>query len=581
MAFGFMRPFRPWLVATALSLGAFPVAGQDTAAAPDPALTEVADAGAYLAARASLSEHSYGDAAFWYDRALGMERDNPFLLEGLILALMGKGDFGAAADAAGRLIEIGGRSQAGAIALLVADARAGAYDQLLAALPERAIGNLMDQLVLAWAEFGQGRMADALARFDQIAANGALKPFGLYHKALALAAVGDFQSADDLLSGRAEGPLVVNRRGVMAHAQILSQLERNDEALALLERSFGTEAEPQLDAMRRDLAAGAPLPFTIVPDAQAGLAEVLFSLAVALNGEAEDAYTLLYAIAAAELNPVHIEAVLLSAGLLERLGQPALAADVYARIPAESTAYYTAELGRISTLLAQDRQEEGIAALEVLATRFPDLGAVHSTMGDALRRVERFEEAAAAYTRAIDLIPVPQQRHWGLFYARAVSYERAKLWEQAEPDFRKALELNPDQAQVLNYLGYSFVDRNENLDEALTLIKRAVELQPDAGYIIDSLAWAYFRLGRYEDALEPMERASLLEPVDPIVTDHLGDVYWAVGREREARFQWRRALSFEPEEAEAERIRRKLEVGLDEVLREEGAPPLHSVPNAN
>ncbi|MCU0816999.1 MAG: tetratricopeptide repeat protein [Cypionkella sp.] len=581
MASGIMRPLRPWLVAAALCLSALPVVAQEAGAEPDPALSDVADAGAYLAARAALSEHSYRDAAFWYDRALGMERDNPFLLEGLVLSLMGKGDFAAAAEAAEQLLATGGRSQAGAIALLVADAREGAFDVLLEARPERAIGNLMDQLVLAWSEFGMGRMADAVARFDAIIANGALKPFGLYHKALALAAVGDFQSADDILSGRAEGPLVVNRRGVIAHAQILSQLERHGEALDLLERSFGTEAEPQLDQIRRDLAAGAPLPFTIVPDAQAGMAEVLFSLAVALNGEAEDAYTLLYALAAVELNPAHVEAVLLSAGLLERLDQPALAADVYARIAPDNPAYYTAELGRISTLLAQEQQEEGLDALEALAGRYPDLGAVHTTMGDALRRAERFEEAAAAYTRAIDLIAAPEQRHWGLFYARAVAFERAKLWEQAEPDFRRALELNPDQAQVLNYLGYSFVDRNENLDEALALIKRAVELQPDAGYIIDSLAWAYFRLGRYEEALEPMERASLLEPVDPVVTDHLGDVYWAVGREREARFQWRRALSFEPEEAEAERIRRKLEVGLDEVLREEGAPPLHSVPNAN
>ena len=123
---------------------------------------------------------------------------------------------------------------------------------------------------------------------------------------------------------------------------------------------------------------------------------------------------------------------------------------------------------------------------------------------------------------------------------------------------------------MLNYLGYSLVDRGEKLEEALEMIQRAVAARPDAGYIIDSLAWAYFRLGRYQDALEPMERASLLEPVDPVVTDHLGDVYWENGRKLEARFQWRRALSFEPEEKEAVRIRRKLEIGLDEVRKEEG-----------
>ena len=130
---------------------------------------------------------------------------------------------------------------------------------------------------------------------------------------------------------------------------------------------------------------------------------------------------------------------------------------------------------------------------------------------------------------------------------------------------------------MLNYLGYGFIDMNRNLDEALAMIERAVELAPNTGYILDSLAWGYYRLGRYADALAPMEKASLMEPVDPIVTDHLGDVYWAVGRKLEARFQWRRALSFDPEEKEADRIRRKLAVGLDAVLAEEGAAPLKPV----
>ena len=158
---------------------------------------------------------------------------------------------------------------------------------------------------------------------------------------------------------------------------------------------------------------------------------------------------------------------------------------------------------------------------------------------------------------------------WVLFFYRGICHEQSKDWPAAEADFRRALELNPTQPQVLNYLGYGLVDRGEKLDEALAMIEKAVAGDPDKGYIIDSLAWALFRLGRYEEAVEPMERASLLEPVDPIVTDHLGDVYWMVGRKLEAQFQWRRALSFEPTEKDAERIRRKLEIGLDAVMAEE------------
>ena len=163
---------------------------------------------------------------------------------------------------------------------------------------------------------------------------------------------------------------------------------------------------------------------------------------------------------------------------------------------------------------------------------------------------------------------------------RGIAHERLKQWDKAEADLRRALELKPGQPQVLNYLGYSFVELRTNMDEALDMIVRAVKAQPNDGYITDSLGWVLYRMGRYQEAVPHMERAAELVPVDPIINDHLGDVYWAVGRKREARFQWNRALSFDPEEQDAERIRRKLAVGLDKVLEEEGAAPI-SLANEN
>ena len=154
--------------------------------------------------------------------------------------------------------------------------------------------------------------------------------------------------------------------------------------------------------------------------------------------------------------------------------------------------------------------------------------------------------------------------------------ERAGDWPAAEADFRAALAIVPDQPTVLNYLGYSLIERGEKLDEAMDMIERAVAGDPDSGYILDSLAWALYRLGRYDEAVPHMERAVEMAAVDPILNDHLGDVYWAVGRLREARFQWRRALSFAPaDDLDEDRLRRKLEVGLDVVRAEAGEPPLH------
>ncbi|HOZ34044.1 MAG TPA: tetratricopeptide repeat protein, partial [Tabrizicola sp.] len=426
------------------------------------------------------------------------------------------------------------------------------------------------------AKVGEGKMSEALAEFDELTKSKGLEAFGYFHKALALASVGDFEGADEILSGRAAGPIFVMRRGVFAHVQILSQLERNADALALLDRSFGTEPDPVVDALRLRLQAGEPLPFDTIRTARDGIAEVFFSVAAALNGEADPVYTLLHLRVAEYLRPDHADVVLLTADTLETLGQHQLAVETYATFPPDDPAYVSAEIGRAGALRSDGQVDAAIQAMQALARAHPDLFSVQFALGDMLRLEERFDEAEVAYTAAINLQTKITEEDWVLFFYRGISHEQSKDWAAAEADFRQSLTLNPDQPQVLNYLGYGLVDRGESLDEALGMIEKAVAADPEQGYIIDSLAWAYFRLGRYEDALRPMEKASVLEPVDPIVTDHLGDVYWMVGRKLEARFQWRRALSFEPTETDATRILRKLEVGLDEVMAEEAkaSPPI-------
>lgn len=414
-------------------------------------------------------------------------------------------------------------------------------------------------------------MSDALALFDEITRIDGMEAFGHFHKALALASVGDFEGADEILSGRAAGPIFVMRRGVFAHVEILSQLERNADALELLDRSFGTEPDPLVDALRRRLQAGEPIPFETVRTARDGIAEVFFSVGTALNDDADPVYTLLHLRIASYLRPDHSDATLLTADVLQRLEQHRLAAETYATFGPDDPNYVAAEIGRAGALRAQGNPEAAIEALQALARSHGDIIQVQFSLGDMLRMEERFDEAEVAYTAAIDLLPEVNDNDWILYFYRGIAHEQSKDWAPAEADFRRALDLNPTQPQVLNYLGYGLVDRGEKLEEALEMIKKAVAGDPKQGYIIDSLAWAYFKLGRYDEALEPMERASLLEPVDPIVTDHLGDVYWMVGRKLEARFQWRRALSFEPTEKDAERIRRKLEVGLDVVMQEEAA----------
>jgi len=540
--------------------------------------------GPYLAARVASGHNDYSAAASYYTRALARDPSNPLLLESAILSQVGLGDIARAVPVA-EVLRAGGRdSQVADLVLLVDLAKRGEFDAALARLDAgTTVGPLVEGLFRAWAELGRGQMSEAQTAFDAVVQVRGLELFGTYHKALALASAGDFEGADKILSGAAAGPLRLTRRGVIAHVEVLSQLERNAAAIELIDKAFGNEPDPTLEAMRRRLEAGEMLPFTVVTSATDGMAEVFHSLAGALSGEATDVFTLVYARLGEYLRPDHVDAILLVAALLESQDQYDLATESYNRIPRDDPAYPVAELGRAEALIAAGRMDAAIEALQQLAKSYPDQEVIWANLGDVLRRAERFEDAVRAYDAAIALFGEENAAQWPVYYARGICHERQKRYETSEADMRKALDLQPGQPQILNYLGYSFLEQGRNFDEALAMIESAVAARPEDGYIVDSLAWAYFRLGRYDEAVAPMERAVELMPVDAVVNDHLGDVYWAVGRKREAEFQWSRALSFaaDSSEADADRIRRKLDVGLDAVLASEGAKPLAVSKNAD
>jgi tetratricopeptide (TPR) repeat protein len=537
------------------------------------------NAGAYLAARIAAAENDYRSAAEYFTRALVLDPSNLGLMEGAMSSFVSAGQADRAIPIATRIIQSSPSSQLANLVLVAKDAKDGDWEELLANLDAgQSVGPLFDGLARAWALVGAGRMNDAILAFDAVSENPGVGAFGFYHKALALASVGDFEGAAEMFSAAAGPQLRLTRRGTIAYAEVLSQLDRGADAVEIIDRTFGADLDPSLAELRRQLAAGAPVPYGGIVSAREGVAEAAFSIAGALNGEAADGYTLIYARVAQYLDPVHVDALLLAASLLDNLGQYDLATEAFAAVPREHPFFHLAELGRAEALRSAGDVDAAIDLLRALSESHSDIAAVHVTLGDMLRREERFDEATPAYDRAVALFDGVEEAQWIVYFSRGITHEREDRWPQAEADFRKALELRPDQPQVLNYLGYSLVEMKINLEEALDMIERAVAAEPQSGYIVDSLGWVLYRLGRYDEALVHMERAVELLPVDPVVNDHLGDVYWAVGRKREAEFQWHRALSFigmgESTDAEPDRIRRKLEIGLDAVLVEEGAPPL-------
>jgi tetratricopeptide (TPR) repeat protein len=561
-------------IALAVLLGLSPAYGHAQEAPRDGL------AGALLSGRAAAASDNFAQIADSYERALLVDPENPFFRE---LAMQGNlltGNFERAAELAALISATDQGSQVANIILQADEFERRAFDAALGAVADgRLTGALTDLAAEAWAHVGLGRVSDALTTFERaLDERPELAPFALYLKALMLAYVGDLESASAILSGDAEGPVSLTRRGVLAHLAILSQLGQFDIALELAEDMFGAHPEEDAALVVDALRAGQTIPFTVVRNATDGMAEVYLMLSAALLGDrGGDWLPLIYARLALALRPDNGDAILLTGQLLERYQQFELAQDVYQSLPATHPQFLAARLGQANALFATGDKDGAIAKLQALTEARPDSVLAFTALGDMLRREERYAEAEAAYAAALDLIGTPEERHWVLLYTRAIALERMGEFDRAEPIFRQVLEFVPDEPQVLNYLGYSLVEARRNLDEALEMIERAVAGDPESGYITDSLGWALFRLGRFDEALPVMERAVELLPADPILNDHLGDVYWAVGRYREARFQWRRAISFAPHpDLDLDRVRRKLELGLYQVLEEEGADPLHS-----
>ena len=536
------------------------------------------DAGAYLAAQIAAHEFDYTAAARYYERLISEENPAPELIEAAMISEVGRGALPEALAIAQRLAAAEPENKIASLLLVAEPVREGDFAGALARLDGKPEAWLMgDNLMRGWLQAGLGQMSEAVKSFDAAGGEAGFESFAAYHKALALAMVGDFEGADAVLSSEAGQSVLTSRRGVLTHVQVLSQLERNSDAIALIDKVFGRSTDAEISGLRAALEAGEALDFTLVNDAREGVAELYYSFGTALVGEMPQGFSLIFTRIASWLRPDLSDAALVTAGLLESIGQHDLAIAAFAEVQPESPAFASAEIGRADAMVAAGRSEAAIEVLENLTRTKGEQAGVWIALGDALRREDRFAESADAYDKAIDILGAPQPDDWFVWYARAISQERSDQWDKAEPGFRKALELNPGQPSVLNYLGYSYVEKQQNLDEALTMIEQAVAARPDAGYIVDSLGWALYRLGRYEEAVVHMERAVELEAVDAVVNDHLGDVYWAVGRKREAEFQWKRALSFGPnDDLDMDRVRRKLELGLDKVLADEGAPPLRA-----
>ncbi|MCA0449991.1 MAG: tetratricopeptide repeat protein, partial [Proteobacteria bacterium] len=335
--------------------------------------------------------------------------------------------------------------------------------------------------------------------------------------------------------------------------------------LYLRYRQVAPDSPVVLAGLTRTRVGAPPVPAPEFPlrDARKGAADTLFNLAALFRQDATIATAVSFGRLGLHLDPDAALGLMTVAEIVDGMDRRDEADKLFARVPADSPYAYVAQMRRAENMQERGDLNGALAALEKLARENPDRFDALTSMGNFLRNAERFTEAAAAYGRALERVGAnPERRHWSIFYVRGIAFERAKNWPEAERHFKRALELFPEQPDVMNYLAYTWVDRGENLVEAERMLRRAVEQRPNSGHIVDSLGWAFYRLGRYEEAVPLLERAAELLPEDPVLLDHLGDGYWRVGRRREASFQWERALRSKPDAELKVELEKKLRDGL-------------------
>src|ERR1700687_3479417 len=523
--------------------------------------------GSYLAARHASVERDANSAAAFYRSALRTDPKNNELLDRAFISSLADGDIDEAVKLADRILTIDKANRVARLVVGVRDLKQKKYAAAQLNINQSIRGPITDlvaTLLSGWASYGAGDTKSAIANIDKLTGPEWYPIFKDLHAGMIL----ELANREKDAGARFERAYKLDDsmlRVTEAYARWLSRNKDSTAAKAVYE-AFDKKLprHPLVLEGLRETKAGKKLS-PLVDSAQAGAAETLYGIGATLTRRGGEDLALVYLQLALYLAPNHPLALLSLADLYESVKKPGMAIKVYERMPAGSPLKRNAQIQLATNLDAADRGEEAIKILKTVTTEDPrDLEAIMA-LGNIERGRKKFADCAQTYSLGVEALPANNDKANSVYYYyRGICEERSKQWNKAEADMRKALELQPEQPHVLNYLGYSWIDQGINLDEGMKMIKRAVDQRPDDGYIVDSLGWAYYRIGNYDDAVKNLERAVELRPEDPTINDHLGDAYWRVGRTLEATFQWSHARDLKPEEGELKKIEEKLENGLPE-----------------
>ncbi len=537
-------------------------ASADKVAGDTPELA-ASQPGNYLAGLIASADRDTTAAEAYYRETLRIDPRNPDLIERAFSSTLANGDVPGASALAERLLVRDPGNRLAHLAIATGQIGRGEYTaarQQLFSKDAAQARDVTSALLIAWCYAGQNDLRHALDTVDRIRDPGVVA-FRDLHAGLIADELGNAAEAERRLKSAYESDKNA-LRFADAYARFLAAHGNRDGAIKVYEDfSVGAPSHPVIERALSDLKAGRPLP-AFVATAKDGAAEALYGLGAAGVRQDDEMPALVYLRLSLFLRPNDDLTAVSLANLFEQMKKDDLAIAAYESVPSSSPLYEDSRIQAALVLDGLGQTDDAMKRLEEIVEANPhDVDAL-SALAGVQRSAKKYTEAAATYDKAIAAIGIPNKDNWTLFYFRGICYERAKEWPKAEEDFKRALELYPDQPLVLNYLGYSWVDQGLNLEEAFTMLRRAVELRPNDGYIVDSLGWAHYKLGHYAEAAETLERAVDLKPSDPVLNDHLGDAYWRVDRKIEAHFQWNHARDMQPEPEDLPAILKKIDEGL-------------------
>lgn len=522
--------------------------------------------GSYLAGQEALSELRTDDAASYLLDATEEEWENPAVVERAFTALTADGRIDDAAELARHMMELAPNHELAQLVTATVALKERRYPTVVKLLDNMGFDNFIGitgAVVRAWAQVGLGDVDQAYTDLDEMNGSG-LETFLVFHRALMADIGGDRRALEYAEAAYEADPMV--SRIVEAYARILGNAGQADAALEVID-TYENQGlvHPAVTQVRESLLAGRR-PGKFASGIPAGAAELFHGIGSALARDGAQDVAVVFLQLGRYLDPQSDVLALTIGQLYDAAGQHESANELYDSIPAQSPYKSEATVRVAENLESLGDRSEAIRRLGNIVQVDPENVTAISSLGDMLRFDEQYTRAIEVYTKALDLYPGDSPRDWRFYYVRGIAFERDGQWPKAESDLQKALELNPGQPAVLNYLGYSWVDQGLNLDEALDMIEAAVAAAPRDGYIVDSLGWAYYKLGRVEEAVATLEEAVRLLPNDPEINDHLGDAYWHSGRQREAKFQWEIARDVDEVGDVTERVVPKLENGLPDAI---------------